>query len=65
MNVGFLGLGAMGSAMALQLIKAGHKVSAWNRSPQKVTGSGRAGRHRGRDAAAGVSGRRHHHHARR
>ena len=36
MDVGFLGLGAMGSQMALQLIKAGHKVSAWNRSPQKV-----------------------------
>ena len=36
MNVGFLGLGAMGSGMALRLIKAGHKVSAWNRSPQKV-----------------------------
>jgi 3-hydroxyisobutyrate dehydrogenase-like beta-hydroxyacid dehydrogenase len=36
MHVGFLGLGAMGSAMALQLIKAGHKVTAWNRSPEKV-----------------------------
>lgn len=36
MNVGFLGLGAMGSGMALQLIKAGHKVVAWNRSPEKV-----------------------------
>jgi 3-hydroxyisobutyrate dehydrogenase-like beta-hydroxyacid dehydrogenase len=36
MNVGFLGLGAMGSGMALNLIKAGHKVLAWNRSPEKV-----------------------------
>ncbi len=36
MHVGFLGLGAMGSAMALQLIKAGHSVTAWNRSPDKV-----------------------------
>ena len=36
MDVGFLGLGAMGSGMALQLIKAGHKVKAWNRSPEKV-----------------------------
>ncbi|HEY5226686.1 MAG TPA: NAD(P)-dependent oxidoreductase [Methylovirgula sp.] len=36
MNVGFLGLGAMGSGMALNLIKAGHKVIAWNRSPEKV-----------------------------
>ncbi|MGO9135613.1 MAG: NAD(P)-dependent oxidoreductase [Methylovirgula sp.] len=36
MDVGFLGLGAMGSGMALQLIKAGHKVKAWNRSPERV-----------------------------
>jgi 3-hydroxyisobutyrate dehydrogenase-like beta-hydroxyacid dehydrogenase len=36
MNVGFLGLGAMGSGMALRLIKAGHKVCVWNRSPGKV-----------------------------
>lgn len=36
MNVGFLGLGAMGSGMALNLLKAGHKVVAWNRSPEKV-----------------------------
>lgn len=32
MNVGFIGLGAMGSAMARNLIAAGHTVSAWNRS---------------------------------
>ena len=32
MEVGFIGLGAMGSAMARNLVKAGHKVRAWNRS---------------------------------
>ncbi len=32
MEVGFIGLGSMGSAMALNLAKAGHKVRAWNRS---------------------------------
>ena len=32
MDVGFIGLGAMGSAMATNLVKAGHKVRAWNRS---------------------------------
>ena len=32
MDVGFIGLGAMGSAMANNLVKAGHKVRAWNRS---------------------------------
>ena len=32
MDVGFIGLGAMGSAMAANLVKAGHQVRAWNRS---------------------------------
>ena len=32
MEVGFIGLGAMGSAMARNLAQAGHKVRAWNRS---------------------------------
>jgi len=33
MKVGFIGLGAMGSAMVSNLIKAGHEVTVWNRSP--------------------------------
>ena len=32
MDVGFIGLGAMGSAMAANIAKAGHAVRAWNRS---------------------------------
>jgi 3-hydroxyisobutyrate dehydrogenase-like beta-hydroxyacid dehydrogenase len=32
MKVGFIGLGAMGSAMASNLVAAGHHVSVWNRS---------------------------------
>lgn len=32
MQIGFIGLGSMGSAMALNLVKAGHQVRAWNRS---------------------------------
>ena len=32
MDVGFVGLGAMGSAMAKNIAKAGHTVRAWNRS---------------------------------
>lgn len=32
MNVGFLGLGVMGRAMAASLINAGHTVTVWNRS---------------------------------
>ena len=34
MKVGFIGLGAMGSAMASNLLKAGHSVTVWNRSPE-------------------------------
>ncbi|MBJ6726975.1 NAD(P)-dependent oxidoreductase [Geomesophilobacter sediminis] len=32
---GFIGLGVMGSAMAKNLVKAGFKVTVWNRSPEK------------------------------
>jgi 3-hydroxyisobutyrate dehydrogenase-like beta-hydroxyacid dehydrogenase len=33
MHVGVVGLGKMGSAMALNLLTRGHRVSVWNRSP--------------------------------
>jgi 3-hydroxyisobutyrate dehydrogenase-like beta-hydroxyacid dehydrogenase len=33
MNIAFLGLGGMGGGMARNLIKHGHTVIAWNRSP--------------------------------
>jgi 3-hydroxyisobutyrate dehydrogenase-like beta-hydroxyacid dehydrogenase len=36
MRIGFIGLGNMGSAMASNLIKAGHDVTAYNRSRAKV-----------------------------
>jgi len=32
MRIGFLGLGKMGTAMALRLVAAGHELSVWNRS---------------------------------
>lgn len=35
-KVSVLGLGSMGSALAHCLIKAGHKVSVWNRTPNKA-----------------------------
>ncbi|MBX9682993.1 MAG: NAD(P)-dependent oxidoreductase [Hyphomicrobium sp.] len=35
-NVSILGLGAMGSRMAANLIKAGHTVAVWNRDPNKA-----------------------------
>ncbi len=34
MNIAFLGLGGMGGGMARNLIKHGHSVIAWNRSPE-------------------------------
>ena len=35
MNIAFLGLGAMGSRMALNLLNAGHRLTVWNRSSDK------------------------------
>jgi 3-hydroxyisobutyrate dehydrogenase-like beta-hydroxyacid dehydrogenase len=35
MKIGFIGLGQMGSAMAANLLKAGHDVAVFNRSPEK------------------------------
>ncbi|HEU4643126.1 MAG TPA: NAD(P)-dependent oxidoreductase, partial [Gemmatimonadaceae bacterium] len=32
MDIGFIGLGAMGKGMATNLIKAGHRVRVWNRT---------------------------------
>ncbi|KQX98932.1 oxidoreductase [Rhodanobacter sp. Root480] len=34
MKVGFIGLGAMGSAMASNLLAAGHALTVWNRTPE-------------------------------
>ena len=36
MRVAFLGLGIMGQAMATNLVKAGHEVTVWNRTPGKL-----------------------------
>ncbi len=36
MNIGFIGLGNMGAEMARRLLKAGHKVKGWNRTPAKA-----------------------------
>jgi 3-hydroxyisobutyrate dehydrogenase-like beta-hydroxyacid dehydrogenase len=41
MRVAFLGLGIMGQSMATNLVKAGHEVTVWNRTPGKlVEGAG-------------------------
>jgi 3-hydroxyisobutyrate dehydrogenase-like beta-hydroxyacid dehydrogenase len=36
MKVAFVGLGIMGQAMATNLVKAGHEVTVWNRTPGKL-----------------------------
>ena len=36
MQVGFIGLGRMGAAMAANLVDAGHTVTVYNRSPAKA-----------------------------
>src|SRR5579863_3619341 len=36
MRVAFFGLGIMGHAMATNLVKAGHQVTVWNRTPGKL-----------------------------
>jgi 3-hydroxyisobutyrate dehydrogenase-like beta-hydroxyacid dehydrogenase len=36
MKIGFLGLGAMGTPMALRLLAAGHELSVWNRSEERT-----------------------------
>src|ERR1700733_12161142 len=41
MRVAFFGLGIMGQAMATNMVKAGHEVTVWNRTPGKlVEGAG-------------------------
>jgi 3-hydroxyisobutyrate dehydrogenase len=42
MRVAFLGLGIMGHAMATNLVKAGHQVATWNRTPGKSVDGARA-----------------------
>ncbi len=37
MDIGFIGLGNMGAPMAANLLGAGHRVTAYNRSPGKVS----------------------------
>jgi hypothetical protein len=51
MEVGFVGLGKMGSGMAKSLLEAGHRLIVWNRSPAAVAELERAGARRANDVA--------------
>ncbi len=57
MNVGFVGLGAMGSRMARRLLDAGHELAVWNRDASKAEPLAAAGARRAdspADAAGGA-----------
>ena len=43
MDVGFIGLGRMGKAMVPNLLRAGHRVRVWNRSPEPARELAKAG----------------------
>jgi 3-hydroxyisobutyrate dehydrogenase-like beta-hydroxyacid dehydrogenase len=43
MDIGFIGLGTMGSRIAANLVKAGHQVRVWNRSREPVDALARLG----------------------
>jgi 3-hydroxyisobutyrate dehydrogenase-like beta-hydroxyacid dehydrogenase len=43
MDIGFIGLGHMGSAIAGRFLQANHKVRVWNRSPEGARKVGEAG----------------------
>lgn len=36
MRIGFVGVGDMGTPMALRLLAAGHELSVWNRSEERI-----------------------------
>lgn len=49
--IGFIGLGAMGEAMALNLVKARTRLVVWNRTPAKAQVLAAAGAEHAQDAA--------------
>ena len=56
MEVGFLGTGRMGKAMAANLLKAGHRVRAWDKSREPLRELERAGAEIAGDAADAFRG---------
>lgn len=52
MDIGFVGLGNMGGGIAANLVKAGHSVRVWNRSPQPIQRLAAEGAQKADSAAA-------------
>jgi 3-hydroxyisobutyrate dehydrogenase-like beta-hydroxyacid dehydrogenase len=57
MRIAFIGLGHMGAAIAANLLRAGHEVSVWNRSPEKAAPLTAAGATLAPTPAAAATGR--------
>jgi 3-hydroxyisobutyrate dehydrogenase-like beta-hydroxyacid dehydrogenase len=56
MKLGFIGLGRMGAAMSANLVKAGHEVSVFNRSPGKSSSLIELGAHEAAELAGACAG---------
>jgi 3-hydroxyisobutyrate dehydrogenase-like beta-hydroxyacid dehydrogenase len=56
MDVGFIGLGHMGAGMAANLLKAGHRVTVYNRTPAKADALVAQGAQRAADIADACRG---------
>jgi 3-hydroxyisobutyrate dehydrogenase-like beta-hydroxyacid dehydrogenase len=56
MKIGFIGLGRMGAAMAANLVKAGHDVTVFNRSPEKSRALVELGAHHASSIAGACNG---------
>jgi 3-hydroxyisobutyrate dehydrogenase-like beta-hydroxyacid dehydrogenase len=56
MKIGFIGLGRMGSAMAANLVKAGHDVTVFNRNPEKSSSLLELGAHQATSIADACQG---------
>ncbi|MFG6195823.1 2-hydroxy-3-oxopropionate reductase [Nonomuraea sp. JJY05] len=55
-TIAFIGLGIMGSPMAIHLVEAGHTVTGYNRSPEKARALAEAGGRVAESIADAVSG---------
>ena len=56
MQIGFIGIGRMGSGMAANLLAAGHTIAVYNRTPAKAEPLLRKGAHLAKSPAEAARG---------